>query len=231
MKIFINRPRIERRARLANFASIGGLVLLLGSVLLPLFLPRWAKASYVLMIAGIGIAMIGIYFANRWVRKPRPEESLPLALKSFDDRYRLYLYPAMPCDHVLLTPTDLIALETTNLAGQFSLQQGQWKEAMGLGRALRYIVEEPVTNPVRAAPELEQELRSLLAREPGLEAAIPIRTVFVFTHPAANLDIKDSPVSICKVEKLKKHVAPGPARIDPALYERLAAFLEQRTLS
>ena len=41
--------------------------------------------------------MVGIYFANRWVRKPRPEESLDKALKSFDDHYRIYHYPYRPC--------------------------------------------------------------------------------------------------------------------------------------
>jgi hypothetical protein len=67
----------------------------------------------------------GIHFANRWVRKPRPEASLPLALKSFDDKYRLYLYPSLPFDHILLTPAGVIALETTNLAGRVSLREGQ----------------------------------------------------------------------------------------------------------
>lgn len=231
MKVFIDRQKIERRARLSNLASLGGLVLLLGSVLLPLFLPALAKIAYVLMIAGIGVAMIGIYFANRWVRKPRPETSLPLALKSFDDKYRLYLYSSLPCDHILLTPAGVVALETTNLAGQFSLQNGQWKEAMSIGRALRYIVEEPVRNPIPSAQQLEQELKESLLKELGPGIAIPIKTVFVFTHPAANLNIKDSPVPVCKVDKLKKHVTLNAARLDAGVYEKIASFLEQKTLA
>jgi hypothetical protein len=231
MKVFIDRQKIERRARLSNLASIAGLVLLLGSVALPLFLPAWANIAYVLMIAGIGISMIGIYFANRWVRKPRPEASLPPALKSFDDKYRLYLYPCLPCDHILLTPAGLVALETTNLAGQFSLRQGQWKEALSIGRALRYIVEEPVRNPVQSKQQLEEELKELLVKEFGSEAVIPIKTVFVFMHPAAILDLKDSPVAVCKVEKLKKHVTLNGAKLAPGLYEKLASFLEQKTVS
>lgn len=231
MKLFVDRQKIERRARLSNLASLGGLVLLLGSVLLPLFLPALANIAYVLMIAGIGLAMIGIYFANRWVRKPRPEASLPPALKSFDDKYRLYLYPSLPCDHILLTPAGVVALETTNLAGQFSLREGKWKEAMSLGRALRYIVEEPIRDPVRSAAGLEQELKQLFSKELGPEVAIPVKTVFVFTHPGANLDVKDSPLPICRVDKLKKHVGMPAAKLDPAVYERVASFLEQKTLA
>lgn len=231
MKVFINRQKIERRARLSNLASVAGLVLLLGSAVLPLFLPTWAKVAYVLMFAGIGLAMVGIYFANRWVRKPRPETSLTHALKSFDDKYCLYLYPSLPCDHMLLTPTGLVALETVNLAGQFSLQEGQWKEAMSIGRALRYIVEEPVGNPIRSSKQLEEELKELFLKELGSGVVIPIKTVFVFTHPGANLNIKDSPIPICKVDKLKKQVTINGAKLDPRLYEKVALFLEQKTVS
>jgi len=231
MKTFIDQQKVQKRARLSNLASLGGLVLLLASVLLPVFLPAMAKAAYVLMIVGIGVSMIGIYFANRWVRKPRAEASLPPALKSFDEKYRLYLYPSLPCDHILLTPAGVVALETSNLAGQFSYRDGQWKEAMGLGRALRLIVEEPVRNPIPTAKELEQELGQVFSNELGSDVAIPIKTVFVFLHPGTKLDVKDSPVPICRVEKLAKHVTMNTAKLDPTLYGKLAAFLEQQTVS
>ena len=81
MKTYIDRKKVGTRAELSNLASIGGLVLLLASVLLPLFLPKAANFSFVLMVAGLGTAMVGIFYANRWVRKPRPEERLDKALK------------------------------------------------------------------------------------------------------------------------------------------------------
>ncbi len=112
---------MNARAGLANLASVGGLVLLLASMLMPLFWPALAKLASVLLIVGLGAAMIGIYFANRWVRKPRPEKSLDKALKSFDDRHHLYHYPSQPCDHILLTPTGVIALEVVNLSGSFHI--------------------------------------------------------------------------------------------------------------
>jgi hypothetical protein len=231
MKIIINHSKIKRRAQLSNLASVGGLVLLLAGVVVPLFRPAWASFSYILTLAGMGVAMVGIYFANRWVRRPRPEESLPQALKSFDDSYRLYLYPSLPCDHILLSPTGLVPLEVVNLSGQYSYRQGQWKESMRLGRALRYIVEERVSNPVEATKQVEEELKELVAKEFGSETRIPIKAVYVFTHPATVLDVKEASVPVCKVDKLKKYATINAPRLDKALYEKLASFLEEKTVS
>src|SRR5512142_3481122 len=120
MKIFVDRQKLNARAQAANIASIGGLLLLLASVVIPLFMPKWNTYTSVLMVLGAAGAMVGIYLANRWVRKPRPEDSLDKALKSFDDNYRLFHYPSsLPCEHILLTPNGLIALEVVNLNGSF----------------------------------------------------------------------------------------------------------------
>ncbi len=230
MKVFINHQKVNMRARLSNLASVGGLVLLLASVVAPLFLPESAGVAYMFMIAGMGVAMIGIYFANRWVRKPRPEESLLKALKSFDDQYRLYHYPSLPCDHLLLTPTGVVVLETINLAGKFSYQQGQWKEVMNIGRALRYIVEEHVRNPIESAKQGEQELKDYFLKEFGSDTSIPIKSVIVFTHPSVDLSVERAPIPICKIDKLKKQVAINATRLAPKQYEKLASFLKDKTV-
>jgi len=230
MKIFIDRQKIDARARWSNIASVGGLLLLMAGIAVPLFLPVLAGIAYASMIVGMGVSMVGIYFANRWVRKPRPEESLDRVLKSFDDPYRLYHYPSLPCDHLLLTPTGVVVLEPFNLGGNFSYKQNRWKEAMTIGRALRYIVEEHVGDPIAAARQVEVELDRLFKKELGLEAAIPIKSIVVFTHPAANLDIEESPVPVCKIDKLKKQITLGAARLAPEQFEKLGSFLERQTI-
>ena len=42
MKIYIDRPKVNARATLANVMSVGGLLLLLASVAAPLFVPALA---------------------------------------------------------------------------------------------------------------------------------------------------------------------------------------------
>lgn len=230
MKVFINRQKVGTRAKWSNIASVGGLILLLASVMLPLFLPSLTGYAYVLMIVGMGSSMIGIYFANRWVRKPRPEESLAKALKSFDDHYRLYHYPSLPCDHLLLTPNGVVILEVFNLSGSFSYKQGRWKEAMTIGRALRYIVEEHIGDPVLMAKQISQELDRRFRGEFGSEVTIPIKSVVIFTHPAVELDVDESPVPICKIDKLKKQAAFNAPRLTTEQYEKTARFLEGLTI-
>ncbi len=230
MKVFINRQKVNTRARLSNLASIGGLVLLLASVVVPLVIPSWSGSAYVLMIVGMGVAMIGIYFANRWVRKPRPEDSLSKALKSFDDHYRIYHYSHLPCDHVILTPTGVVILEVYNIGGSFTYHQGHWKEAMTVGRALRYIVEERVGNPIALMQQIEIDLKDLLEKELGPGISVPIKSIVVFTHPAVELNVKGAPIPVCKVDKLRKQIPLQAPRLMPDVYEKLSLFLERMTL-
>jgi hypothetical protein len=51
---------------------------------------------------------------------------------------------------------------------------------------------------------------------------------FVFTHPAADLDLEPGgPVSVYLAEKLKKHVPIEGPRLSPELYQSIAAFLNK----
>ncbi|MFZ1042857.1 MAG: nuclease-related domain-containing protein [Anaerolineales bacterium] len=231
MKIIIDRRKVNRRAQWANFASVGGLIVLLASVVVPLFLPGWINFSSVLFVIGLGAAMIGIYFANRWVRKPRPEESLDKTLKSLEEHYHIYHYPSLPCDHILLTPFGVIALEVVNLNGSFSYRNGQWKEAMTIGRALRYIVEERVGDPIQFSQGIVAELGRLFDKEFGGEVKAPIRALTVFSHPAVELEVEGTSIPACRIEKLRKQVTINSERLSPETYDKLSAYLERITLS
>ncbi len=230
MKIYIDRQKLNARASVANSASVGGLMLMLASVILPLFVRGAATFSLVLLIVGGSVAMIGIYLANRWVRKPRPEESLDKALKAFDDKYRIYHYPALPCDHVLLSLAGLTAFEVFNLDGSFTYREGRWKEAMTIGRALRYMVEQRVGDPVAVAKGLSEELAGRLRKELGPEVSVPIKALTVFTHPAVELEVEGASFPACKIDKLRKLATLGKERLAPETYDKLAAVLEKATL-
>jgi hypothetical protein len=231
MKIYIDRQKLNARASVANLASVGGLILLLASVVIPLFLPATANLSLILLIIGASIAMVGIYLANRWIRKPRPEDSLDKALKAFDDHYRLFHYPSLACDHILLTPSGVTALEVVNLSGSFFYRQGRWKEAMTVGRALRYLVEPHVGDPLEVTRQLAAELQQEFRRQLGAEATVPIKALVVFTHPAALLEVEGASFPACHLEKLRKQATLGGDRLEPEMFERLALLLERATVS
>jgi hypothetical protein len=227
MKIIIDRQKVTRRARAANIASLAGMLTLLGSAVLPLFRPQLGAISTLMMVVGLLVAMVGIYFANRWVKKPRPEDRLDAALKSLSDGYRLYHYPRLPCDHILLAPTGVVILETVNLDGQFSLKDGRWKERMTLGRALRWVVEEHLGNPSRSALSSAAYIQGRLAEAIPGGVDIPVKSVVVFTHPGARLEVEgEQTVPVCKVDRLKKVVVDKGKKLTGEVYEQVCAMLE-----
>jgi hypothetical protein len=229
MKSYLDYRKAKRRARYSNLASVGGLLVLLAGVLIPLFLPSLASISQVIIVIGLGTSMMGIYFANRWVRKPRPEVTLDHALRSLNDSYHLYHYPSLPLEHVLLTPSGVILIETVNLSGYFSFRNGRWKERMGFGRAMRYIVEEHLGNPTKAAQDGQLYLSGRLALLLGQKELFPVKSVVAFTHPSVDLDLEETPVPVCKADKLKKYVAWNAPKLAPEVYEKLDIFLARVT--
>ena len=227
MKILIDQAQVQRKRRLSNVASIGGLFLLLASVVLPLIRTEYAIYSTILMVLGLAVAMIGIYFANRWVKKPRPEDRLDDALKSLSDFHCLYHYPKLPCDHVLLTPWGVLVLETINLEGEFHYREGRWKEKMGLGRALRYIVEEHLGNPIKSALASEAYLKSRLNENIPTGREIPVHSVVVFVHPSAVLDVENPETPVCKVDKLRRYVNIKAGKLPVDVYDGARKFLDE----
>jgi hypothetical protein len=226
MRAIIDTEKVKRRAGLANLASVGGLLTLLASILLPLWRPQIASYSTILMIIGLAVSMTGIYYANRWVKRPRPEHSLNQALKGLSDRYRLYHYPRLPIDHLLLTPGGVIVIESVNLEGSFSYHDGRWREQMNIGRALRWIVEEHLGDPVKSALGAENHLKQLLDKRLP-EHTIPCKSIVVFTHPRARLDVKTAQIPVCRVDKLRRQLQDKSARLPDEDYKQLQEFLDE----
>jgi hypothetical protein len=232
MKVIINRTKLAQRAQNANIASISGMLALLAGVALPLIIPSIGQMiQLIFILAGITISMAGIYQANRWVRKPRPEEQLNKSLKGLDDKYVLYHYPSsLPCDHVLLTPEGVVNLETVNLAGLFIYKDGRWVERMTMGRALRSVVEERLGDPTRSALAVQRYLSEKLSELTG--ETITIKPLITFTHPGAELDLEpDGPVPVYMADKIKKHVSMEGPRLSTAAYQLIAGFLEKAVKS
>jgi hypothetical protein len=231
MKILVDQRKVARRAAFANIGSVGGMLLLLGGVLLSLLKPDLSSLSSFFMIGGLFFAMVGIYLANRWVRKPRPEHSLEKALKGLNDSFRLYHYPALVCDHVLLAPQAVYVLYVINLNGSFIYKEGRWRERMSLGRALRYIVEEHVGDPAKLAREYALSLEATLYQAAGSEMVIPVKPVVIFSHPGVHLDLEEKPQTpVCKIDHLRKLISAKSSPFPLEVYERIKQFMDQKTI-
>jgi len=229
MKSLRNLPKMKRMATISNILSVSGLLLLLAGVLVNLFIPSYYLLALVLIIVGGVSSVVGIYFANRWVKKPRPEDTLDNSLKGMTDAYRIYHYPDLPYDHVLLGPSGAVAVETVNIEGDFIFEKGKWQERMTVGRAVRYIVEEHLGDPIKEAQDAAANLSGHLEIECGEK--IPVEPVVVFVHPRALIKVKNPPIVIATPEKFKSHVAGKGTKLSNEVFAKARTFLDSRVPS
>lgn len=198
---------------------------MLSSVGLSLWRPELATLTAVLLVLGFALATTGIYFANRWVKKPRPEDVLDRALKGLDDRHRLYHYLDRGPAHLLLAPWGLVLFETRSGEGRFEFADGRWRQRITMGKAMRFFVEEPLGDPIADARQGAKRLVAALEARLGA-ADVPVFPVVVFTHPAAVLVRKNPPLAVCQPKQLRselpKHLSPLPA----STYDRVRESLD-----
>lgn len=225
MKSIADREKLRRRASVSHALSLGGLAILLVGVLLPLWQSSALVLTEILLVGGFTISVVGIYFANRWVKKPRPENTLDKALGSFSDQYRLYHYSPL-CDHLMLTPSGLVVIETVNLDGEFSYKGGAWKQKMSINRAIRFLFDERLGDPIVRAQE-SARLASRWAEEklPNGEK-VPVTPLVVFVHPAAALNVDSPAVSVVMPQKAAKRIPTNLPRLSTEVYHCLEEALD-----
>ena len=224
MRVIIDRERIQRRATASHAASLGGLITILASVALRLWKPQLSTLTVILLVVGFTVSTTGIYFANRWVKKPRPEEILDRALKGLADRCRLYHYLDKGPDHLLLTLSGLVPIETRGGEGVFEYSQGKWRQRIGLGKALRFFVEEPLGNPITDAQRTAARLAGGLEKLGAV--GVPIQPIVVFTHPAASLTRKATPLPVCQPKQLRGELPKNLPQLPSEIYKQLREVLD-----
>jgi hypothetical protein len=226
MKVIIDRERLRRRATASHVASLGGLAIILGAVVLSMSRPEWATATAILIFVGFVVSSVGIYFANRWVRKPRPEDTLSLALKGLADPSRIYHY-LLPADHVLLMPSGVVVIETVNLEGRFTYDKGRWKQNMTLGRAVRFFVEETLGDPTARARADAQRISQLLDTHLSSDGpAVPVNAVVLFVHPNSEVVADSPPVPVCQPAQLRRRLPTHLPKLPQARFEQVRAALD-----
>ncbi len=193
MNIIRNETLIKRNARIGQIAMFGGLLVLGGGMYLSFKYPDQVSLSLVSLLFGFILSQVGIFYMNRWGRKPRPDEMIDQALKGLDKKYSMYHYAA-PASHLLVGPSGLWILLPYYQRGNITFSKGRWRQTGGgLGYAyLKIFAQEGLGRPDLEVTSEMKSLQDYLKKKLGEQDLPPIQAALVFINPKAEINIPES---------------------------------------
>jgi hypothetical protein len=205
MKVITNEKLIKRNSTLGRIASYVGLAVMAGSMFITFRYPQWITIAYLLLFGGLACSQIGLYYSNRWGRRPRPDEKIDQALKGLDDRFALYHY-STPTRHLLVGPVGIWVIMPYYQTGNVVYENGRWKQKGGglFEGYKRLFFQEGLGRPDLEIPAEVQNINKHLKKKLP-DAELPeARAVLVFTNEHAILEVSDAPVPTVTASKLKE---------------------------
>src|ERR1700730_9270295 len=204
MQLIANQQLVKNRVRLGLGFHLAALaVFALGLFLstqmdttrgdLPL--PSWGAILFGLVLYSLGQTQL-----RRWGPRNRQEEPLGQAIRSLDDRYKLYAFlsSSLP-DYILVSPAGAHILIVRQEAGQIACVKDQWNK--GSGSRIMSLFGPTLGNPSAEAAKQLQKLRALLA-ERGMQD-VPTSALIVFTNPKVQLRVEGCSATVTRVKELK----------------------------
>jgi hypothetical protein len=206
MEISTNDRLIKRNARIGQITSITGLVVLAGGMFISFTRPEMFSISLVALLVGFGLSQVGIYFGNRWGRRPRPDEVLNAALKGLDGRYSLYHYTT-PTSHLLVGPAGVWVLMPRHQAGTITYDEGKkrWKQKGG-NLYLKIFAQENLGRPDLEVGSEIHAVASALEEQLDEEKIPDVQAALVMTNEKCEVDADNAPAPTLEVKKLKDFI-------------------------
>ncbi len=215
MKVITNEKKIAQRKKWAGILSPIAMVLLLGGLGLNIaslrttnsgeINPMYFYGTLALLILGFIFSNISSHLVNHWVKEPRADQTLAKALKGFDSKNYLFNYTGK-APHVLLTPQKVYTIITKGHNAKIEVDGKKWKRPFSVGRLLRFFAEENFGNPTLEAEQNAEIVAKKLAEILPDTATVPLQPLIVFTHPDADLTIRNTEIPVLKAGKLKSYI-------------------------
>ncbi|MEI7846347.1 MAG: hypothetical protein WCK35_11135 [Chloroflexota bacterium] len=226
MKILIHEKNVRRNAKIGQYTSLVSLAILAGGMYVSFAYPAQLYISFTALLVGFILSQVGIFFGNRWGRRPRVDERLTAALKGLTKDYTLFHF-LTPVNHLLIGPAGIWIIEPYYQRGTIVYEKGKWKQKGG-GLLLGYLkifAQEGLGRPdIEATADLES-FRKFLTKTLGDSAELPpINLVLVFTDEKVELKTELSPIPAIKIDQLKEFIRKSakqtpllPTDINPIL--------------
>ncbi len=202
MQLVANQQLVKNRVRLGLVLNFGAMGVLIGGAFLSTQIDATrdiAWETWVAFVAGLGLYTLAQTQLRRWGPGRRQEEQLGQAIRTLDDRYKLYAYlsSSLP-DYVLVSPAGASVLIARPDGGLITCARDRWKASTSRFMSL---LGPGLGNPSADASRQLQKLRDLLA-EIGLKD-VPTSAVIVFTNPKTQLRVEGCTATVTTVKELK----------------------------
>lgn len=189
MNITRNEKLIKRNSRIAQITMIGGLMVLAGGMYVSFKYPTQVVMSMSALLFGFILSQVGIFYAKRWGRHPRPDELLDQALKGMDKKFALYHY-ITPARHVLVGPAGLWVLMPYYQRGTITYSKGRWIQKGG-NLYLKIFAQEGLGRPDADIQAETNGLQRFLAKRLPEEDIPVINAALVFTNARVTINIPE----------------------------------------
>ena len=233
MNIATNESLVKRNTRIAQVAMIAGLLVLAGGMYISFSKPELFTISLAALMIGFVLSQVGIYYSNRWARRPRPDEVINKALKGLDGRHTMYHYLA-PVSHLLVGPSGLWIFIPMHQGGKISYTNGRWKQRGG-NFYLKIFAQESLGRPdLEIAAEVET-MEKFLRQKLGEDSKMPdIHVALVFFNPKSEVLVdgdEEAPAYTVKADELKDLVRKKGKQksISPEYARQVQDLLEYKT--
>jgi hypothetical protein len=162
--------------------------------------------SLVALLVGFGLSQVGIYFGNRWGRRPRPDEVLDLALKGLDGRYSIYHYTT-PTSHLLVGPAGVWVLMPRHQSGTITYDdnKNRWRQKGG-NLYLKIFAQENLGRPDLEVGAEINAITSFLEAQLDEENTPEVSAILVMTNEKCIIDADNAPIPTLEAKKLKDFI-------------------------
>lgn len=214
MQVTTNEPYIKRRGLIGTLGTvIGFLVLGIGMYISlqqtsqgtpPVF--TWVTIlPWITLGVGIICLNVGKYYAMRYGGRPRIDLALAQSLKGLDHRCHLYNFvPNLPAEHVLVTPSAIVVLETRPFFGEIIHRGSRWTRPYNFGGILQRFTDGGLGNPTVEGQRDAEALQAFLRERLGEAAAsIVVLPIVVLTNSRLKLQLSDPTVPVVMLADLK----------------------------
>ncbi|MBN2084218.1 MAG: NERD domain-containing protein [Anaerolineales bacterium] len=224
MKKITNPGLLKRNKLIGKYATLASFIVLAGGIAISNFLQDRFDLSYLALILGSILVLVGSTFTSRWGRIPPPDQAVDDVLKGLDERYTIVHY-RLGAEHALFTPDGILAILAKNERGRISYDGKKWRQT-GVSKLAKFFGTESLGNPssdsLFEAESLTRALRKLL--EDG--GNLIVRPIVIFVNDKTRVEADSSPVPALHASKVKEYIRhmPKSAPLRPDQLRRVIEY-------